>query len=141
MRPPRVPRPRLEHDTPLVALAVARQVVEEASLYLGQPLPARHAARLAHRARAIYAHSPAWRGRLCGSGDAGRDCLYVFMRHWLAALLHAEHPALYARLPAGFALGKRCPPVPLPHAQSLPRPEPAPAGPVYLRNEARQLIA
>ncbi len=136
MRPPCVPRPRLEHDTPLVALAVARQVVEEASLYLGQPLPARHATRLAHRARAIYAHSAAFRHRLRATGDAGRDRLYAFMRHWLAALLQADAPDLSARLPARFSVGARCPPSPPP----LPRRAPVIAGPVYLSNHARLLL-
>lgn len=80
-------RPQLERDTPLVALAVARTVVEEASLRLGRPLPARLAARLARQARRIYAHNPSFRRRLRASGDTGRDTLHAFMHHWLDGIL------------------------------------------------------
>ncbi len=84
----RVPRsPQLERDTPLVALAVARTVLEEASLRLGRPLPARLAARLAHQARCIYVHSPSFRRRLRATGETGRDTLHAFMHHWLAGHL------------------------------------------------------
>jgi hypothetical protein len=99
----------LEHRTPLVAIAAARQVVEEASLWLGVPLPTRYAAGLAHRARRVFAHSVSFREKLRRPGDAGRDLLYVFMRHWLAARLHEERPYLYTRLPHGFAVGHPCP--------------------------------
>ena len=115
----RVQRPQLERRTPIVPSAVARQVVEEASRWLGQPLPARYAAGLAQRARRIYAHSPSFRRKLDQLGDAGRNTLYVFMRHWLAARLHEERPALYRRLPAEYSIG-----------QPLP---------VHLSNEARLL--
>jgi len=107
-------RPQLERRTPIVALAVARQVVEEVAHYLGVPVPPRHAARLASRARAIYASSPAFRARIDAPGDAGRDCLHTFMRHWLAAILKADQPGLYDQLPASFSIGK-----PLPASQHL----------------------
>ncbi|HLP09166.1 MAG TPA: hypothetical protein VK178_13455 [Opitutaceae bacterium] len=101
-------RPQLEIDTPLVALAAARSVLDEAAVLVGRPLPARFAARLAHRARRVYAHSDSFRRKLRARGDSGRDWLHVFLRHWLAALLRDECPALFARLPAAFANGNPC---------------------------------
>ena len=98
-------RPQLERDTPIIAQAAARQVVEEASRWLGVALPARYAAGLAHRARVTYAHGTAFRQKLRRAGDEGRDTLYAFMRHWLAARLHAERPEWFARLPKDYAWG------------------------------------
>lgn len=102
-------RPHLERETPLVAIAAARQVVEEVSSYLDHPLPGRFAARLAHRARVNFANSTSFREKLSRPGDAGRENLYLFLRHWLAAFLHADHPALYAQLPSNFSTGKPLP--------------------------------
>lgn len=119
-------RPQLETATPLVAIAVARQVLEEASLFLGLPLPARYAAGLAFRAKITFAHSPTFRRGFRHRPDAGRERLYVFMRHWLAARLHRERPALFRRLPASFSSGQSLPPAP-----------PPPREPVLFSNEAR----
>lgn len=113
----RIRAPQLERETALVPLAAARQVLEEVSLWLGTPLHGRYAARLAFQARRIYAHSASFRAKLRRPGDRGRDTLYVFMRHWLAARLHAERPDLYARLPQSFASGS-----PLPHRSPAPHP-------------------
>lgn len=101
--------PQLEARTPLVAMAVARQVVEEASLWLGVPLPARYAAGLAFRAKITYAHSPSFRRALHRPGDGGRERCYGYMRHWLAARLQAERPELFRLLPAGYCMGEELP--------------------------------
>jgi hypothetical protein len=45
-----------------------------------------------------------------GRGNAPRDWLYAFMRHWLAAWLDLERPDLYQCLPEDFKLGHRLPP-------------------------------
>jgi hypothetical protein len=45
-----------------------------------------------------------------GRGNAPRDWLYAFMRHWLAAWLDLERPDLYQCLPEDFNLGHRLPP-------------------------------
>jgi hypothetical protein len=45
-----------------------------------------------------------------GRGNAPRDWLYAFMRHWLAALLDLERPDLYQCLPEDFNLGHGLPP-------------------------------
>lgn len=115
----RVRRPQLEREVSLVPIAAARQIVEEVSLWLGEPLHARFAARLAFMACRCYAHSGSYRAKLRRPGDRGRDMLYVFMQHWLAARLHAERPDLYARLPQDYARGASLPPPP-------PRPCPVP---------------
>lgn len=99
-------RHELERDTPLVALAAARQVVEEAARWLDVALPDAQAVWLAGRARECYAHSASFRVALVRHGwDASRETLYAFLRHWLAARFYETEPALLARLPADYAWG------------------------------------
>lgn len=98
--------PQIVSRTQLVPLAAAREVLDEASRWLGVTLPSRYAVRLASHAHLIYANSPSFRRALARPGDAARDRLYVFLRHWLAARLHAERPALYARLPRTYSTGE-----------------------------------
>lgn len=76
-------RPDLERDTPLVALAAARAVIEARSAGLSLPLPNSLARQLARRAKVHYVHSPVFRRRLRAPGDRGRDTLYAFMHHWV----------------------------------------------------------
>ena len=102
-------RPQLQKLTLLVPLAVARVVVEEASRWLSVELPPRYAARLAFQAERCFAHSPSFREKICRPGHRGRDLLYVFMRHWLAARLLAERPVLYRRLPRDYSAGAELP--------------------------------
>jgi len=101
-------RPQLERETPLIA--TAHQVIEEVSRYLDLPLPSRYADQLAHRARVNFANSASFREKRSRRGDAGHEQLYLFMRHWLAARLQLERPALFARLPRAFAAGEELPP-------------------------------
>ena len=75
--------PDLERDTPIVALAAARAVLESRSAKLDRPLPDSLARQLARRAKVHYVHSPVFRRRLRASGDRGRDTLHAFMNHWL----------------------------------------------------------
>lgn len=119
--------PQLERETSLVPIAAARTVVEEASLWLGVTLPDRYATWLAHRARRVYVHCPTFRAGLRRPGDAGRDRLYLFLRHWLAARLYTERFDLYVRLPRDYAAGADLPP--------RPAPEPSP----WLSPDARLL--
>ncbi|MEO7415258.1 MAG: hypothetical protein ABIZ81_18085 [Opitutaceae bacterium] len=122
--------PQLEARTPLVAIAAARQVLEEASLWLGEPLPSRYAAALAFRAKITFAHSASFRRGFSRRADAGRERLYVFLRHWLAARLHADRRQLFQKLPAGYCTG-----------EPLTARAAAPAEPGTLSNEARLLLA
>lgn len=111
--------PQLERKTSLVPIAAARQVIEALSLWLGVSLHGRYARRLAFQARRCYAHSDSSRAKLHRPGDRGRDALYFFMQHWLAARLQTERPDLYARLPSDYACGA-----------DLPASSPRPAEPV-----------
>ena len=108
---PRWPGPdRIEHDTPIVPHAVASAVWEEAGAWLGEELPREWRARLMERAEAVYASNARVSRRLRGPDNSGRDWLWTFMRHWLAALLDLERPDLYQCLPEDFNLGHRLPP-------------------------------
>jgi hypothetical protein len=78
-------------------------VCEEASLRLGEPLPRAWVWELAQRANVLYQHNAKFRRLLRKHGDAGRDWLLAFMRHWLYALLASRRPDLCERLP-GFPL-------------------------------------
>lgn len=133
------PLPQIERETFLSPTAVARQVIEEASRWLGVPLPGRYAAGLAFRAHRCYAHSPSFREKIRRPGDRGRNMLYVFMRHWLAARFCEERPDLSARLPRSYATGE-----PLPARTTVaraPAPQPATAADSWLSPDARLLIA
>ena len=100
---PRWPGPvRIEHDTPIVPHAVASAVWEEAGTWLGEELPREWLARLMERAEAVYASNARARRRLRSPGNSGRDWLWTFTRHWLAALLWHHRPDLHARLPDSF---------------------------------------
>lgn len=120
----RARRPQIVPCAGLVPIAAAREIVDEASRWLGVPLPARYASGLAFRAHRCFAHSPSFREKLLRPGDAGRDMLWMFLRHWLAARLHAERPDLYRQLPADYACGADLPPRPAPAlpAESFPSP-------------------
>jgi hypothetical protein len=103
---PRWPGPaRIEHGTPTVPQAVAVAVWEEACAWLGEELPRAWLVRLAERAEAVYASNARVRRRLRGPGNGGRDWLWTFTRHWLAALLRQHRPDLHSRLPDTFNVG------------------------------------
>ena len=99
-------KPRsIETDTPLLPLFIAEAVVAEASGFLKAELSDDFARRLAERAEHLYRVNSDVRRNLRAKGNAGRDYLYSFMRHWLHDLLKTEQPRLADRLPAAFALG------------------------------------
>jgi hypothetical protein len=107
---PRWPNPpRIENDTPLVPQAVASAVWEEASQWLGEELPRAWRVRLTERAEAVYASNARVRRRLRRPGNGGRDWLWAFTRHWLAALIWKHRRALYNRLPASYSVGHPLP--------------------------------
>ncbi|MGO8928041.1 MAG: hypothetical protein ACLQU3_14310 [Limisphaerales bacterium] len=97
---------RIEDDTPIVPRAVAEQVCERASLWLGEALPRKWTLELAGRANVVYQHNARFRRLLNRRGDAGNDWLAAFMRHWLSALLASRRPDLYRRLPGSYAVGR-----------------------------------
>jgi hypothetical protein len=120
--------PRIEFDTPLVPRAVMVAVCHEAGVWLGQPLPRRWIRELTERANTIYAHNRRFRRKIRGKGTSGRDYLWMFARHWLAALMGERRPHLYARLPSSYSNGHplpaqpSAPPAPLQAARKTPTP-------------------
>jgi hypothetical protein len=105
-------RTRIEDDTPLHPRAAAELVCEETSLWLAEPFPPEWAGELAERANVVYQHNARFRQLLRRHGDAGRDWLIAFMRHWLYALLDSRRPDLCHRLPRSYAVGRELPPPP-----------------------------
>jgi hypothetical protein len=106
-QPVRRPAPARFRD--IAPHAVALMVTDEASRWLGEPLPAAWTGWLIRRARGCIAHNPRWRARFRRCSERGRATLWVFMRHWLAARLHAERPALFRRLPSDYCIGAELP--------------------------------
>jgi hypothetical protein len=102
-------RAQLERETGLPVHFMARCVAEDLARFLGVALPARCIARLAAQARTTYAHSPSFREKINRPGERGRDCLYMFLQHWLAAGLDRDCPGLYERLPRTYATGAPLP--------------------------------
>src|ERR1035441_6764823 len=102
-------RPGLERDTQLMPWLIADTVCGEVSCFLGVEIPARYSDWLDAKAERCYANHRHFRKLMRGRGNAPRDCLYAFMRHWIAALLDLERPDLYQCLPENFNLGHRLP--------------------------------
>jgi hypothetical protein len=102
---PRKRRARIEMDTPIVPRAVAMGVWAEACAWLETDLPRPWINRLAARANAVYARNPRFQKMIRRNGNAGRDWLWAFARHWLAALIQKHRPALHTRLPQSYNVG------------------------------------
>jgi hypothetical protein len=106
-------RPGIERDTQIMPWLVAESVLGEASRWLGTELPAEWADWLDTRAERIYAHHAHFRRNIRSGGNAGRDWLYLFFRHWLASRIKRERRALFRKLPMSYCHGQRLPAVPL----------------------------
>src|SRR6266516_4260678 len=113
--------PRIELDTPIVPRAIAAAVLEEAGVWLGQPLPRRWIRELTAYANTVYSHNPSFRRKVRSQGTTGRDFLWVFTRHWLSGLMWERRPQLHARLPSSYCVGH-----PLPTKPSVPSRRPKP---------------
>jgi hypothetical protein len=107
------PTPRIESDTPIVPRAVMEAVLEEAGVWLGQPLPRRWIRELTARANTVYANNPYFRRNVCATGDKGRNYLWAFTRHWLSGLMWKCRPQIHTRLPHSYSVGHPLPPKPL----------------------------
>jgi hypothetical protein len=103
-------RTRIEEDTVILPLLIARIVCEEASRWLGEPFPVQWQAELALHADMLYQRNSKIRQIIRKRGNAGRDWLLAFMRHWLFALLDSRRPELCRRLPASYWSGRDLPP-------------------------------
>jgi hypothetical protein len=97
---------RIEHDTPLVPRAVAEGVWEEASVLVKASLPRSWMVQLTERAETVYEHNRRFRSLIRARGNHGREWLWSFMRHWLAALIQAHRPDLKRRLPAAYPMAR-----------------------------------
>lgn len=109
---PRLWHTRIEDDTPILPRAVAEGVCEEASVWLGEPFPRQWAAELTERANVIYQYHAGFHRLMRKRGNAGRDGLWAFIRHWLWALLASRRPDLCQRPPRSYAVGEALPPGP-----------------------------
>ncbi|MBI4662937.1 MAG: hypothetical protein HY735_29360 [Verrucomicrobia bacterium] len=105
----KLPPPQIETDTPIVPRAVAEAVWDEASVWLGEPLPRRWRRELIEQANTVYASNARFRRTLRRNGDAGRDWLWAFMRHWLSALIRRHRPQVHPLLPQAYNLGHPLP--------------------------------
>jgi hypothetical protein len=107
VKPPRRTFTRgIKLDTPIIPRAVAEAVWEEACVHLDTTLPRRWIMELTSRAEEIYNHSPGFRKLLRSSGNAGRDYLWSFTRHWLAALVLKYRPNFAPKLPSEYRAGR-----------------------------------
>jgi hypothetical protein len=97
---------QIDVDTPLRPRAVAEGVWEEASVWLGRPLPRRWLRELIAEAKTVYVHNARFRRKMRANGDSGREWLWLFARHWLAALIHEPRPELHKHLPASYNRGE-----------------------------------
>jgi len=100
---------RIDWETPVVPRAIAERVCEEAGVWLQEPLPDRWAEDLVARAETVYANNARIRRKIRGGGTIGRDYLWMFMRHWLAARIQDHDPRLFTRLPASYCVGVALP--------------------------------
>ena len=110
---------RFADETKLLPWLVAETVCGEAARWLESEVPRRLAPLLAARAVRLYPENQSFARRLRAPGNAGREQLRVFMRHWLASRLARQHPALFQRLPSSFCVGW---PLPATTGHQPPRP-------------------
>lgn len=100
---------RIDWDTILIPRAVAEGVCEEVQVWVRTALPRRWMWELVGRANTVYAHNRQFRQRIRGPGEQGRDYLWMFMRHWLAAMLKRRRYDLFIMLPTAYAQGRALP--------------------------------
>ena len=101
-------RPGIERQTEIMPWVIADSVLGEASRWLHTDLPPEWADWLDARAERSFARRGQFHRLISAngnSGNAGRDNLCKFMRHWLASRLARARPALYRRLPPSYSLG------------------------------------
>src|SRR3569833_3123046 len=107
------PLTNFEQRTGHCPLYLAWRILDEARDYYRSPLPEAYADKMAHRAEAVFAKHPFWQRKF--QSRAGREQLLTTMRHWLAALLAREQPALFQQMPENFKIG-----FPLPRTPQRP---------------------
>ena len=98
---------QLERDTLLTPEWVAESVVQEVERFLKAEVPENFAERLAAKAYHLYPRHKHFKKMLNRPGNAGRNNLYMYMRHWTASWLKRERPTLHKKLPYSFGNGQR----------------------------------
>lgn len=100
---------QIEDRTGLLADVIAETVAGE-PVSLGVLPTERHielARHLETRAGIVCAMNSRFFAKLDSKGNAGRDYLYMFMRHWAAAWIQKNlGRAAYRKLPAGYNVGR-----------------------------------
>ena len=96
---------QFQSQTSIAPHSIASAVVEEASRWLGTPLPRRWVRELTARAETIYQHNGHFRRTLRTRGNVGRDRLWAFTRHWLCAIIARDRPHLHRLLPSSYNVG------------------------------------
>ena len=96
-------------DTGLLPYAVADGVLEEVERYTGDSIAFKRtlAETLGEKAETVYKLNAQFHRMI--KGAAGRDQLWAFMRHWVAAELRRTQPQIGRKLPASFANGAELP--------------------------------
>lgn len=98
-------RPGIERDTQLMPWVIADSVLGEASRSLNIYIPDDWADWLDARAERIYARNDHFRRLIRRKDERGRNYLYRFFRHWLAARLKRERIPGWRRLPKDYCFG------------------------------------
>lgn len=96
-----------ERHTSHCPMYIAWQILEEARDYFRADISGEYATKLARRAEAVFAKNPFWQRKYRSA--RGREYLLSGMRHWLAAALAKEKPALFRQLPDSFKNGRPLP--------------------------------
>jgi hypothetical protein len=108
----------IQEDTSIIPEAVAESVVCEANALLDwnieEDIRSDIIGYLSGYAEAVYANNSGFRKKIrseADNGNAGRDCLCAYMRHWLSAELLKSCPADDAAkirrilVSSGFSMG------------------------------------
>lgn len=109
----------IQEDTSIIPEAVAEGVVDEANglldMNIEEDIRADIVGYLSGYAEAVYAHNPGFRKKVrseAAEGNAGRDYLYSYMRHWITSELlkscHVDDVSKIRRIldSTGFSMGR-----------------------------------
>lgn len=113
-------RKTIEQDTGLMVDLIAETVVDQVVAFLGNNGHEPEADRLhkhkdsltkylREHAETCYTHNEDFAKAIRSKknqGNYGRDTLYVFMRHWLAAEMKGKHRSAFDKMPQRFAMGE-----------------------------------